>query len=39
MVEERFSELADNHGELIKSSLENFTLRVVQDSRPKPFYF
>ena len=30
MVEERFSELADNHGELIKSSLENFTLRVVQ---------
>ena len=24
MVEERFSELADNHGELIKSSLENF---------------
>ena len=24
MVEERFSELADNHGELIKPSLENF---------------
>ena len=37
MVEERFSELADNHGELIKSSLENFTFKGSPD--PSHFIF